>query len=396
MKSRIIGATAAAFAVLAFAGLASAQTVNQTNTVNVSTTAPASTPAAGSTSTFATMTLSGTNNGTYTISSLPITLTAGNGAAASYLSSCQLLNSNNTALNTGANIPIMVNGTNAFVFDTPLTISPNTTTTLSLRCALSSSSPANATYQFTAGTPVITSTTGTTASSTTTSGNLGVMLSPIASVRAGTQSAVLALLTLDASNSNQPVSVSSIPLSLTTTSSTGVTGSNYLSNCALHTATSLSTSLNTGTNAVSTPANGSNSFMLDAPVSVPAGSADILALTCNVSSAVPVGSTITVSVTPATISTSGTSGMLTPIAETTSTGTVEPTSGTIMITAPTTSTTGTTGGGTTVTGSTGTTGTPGTPNTGAGGDAPINFAILAISALVVGGSVLFVAKRRAR
>lgn len=379
MKLKTLGAAAAGFAAIAlFAGIASAQTAN---TVNVTTSNPSSTPVAGTTATLATVRLSGTNGGTYLISSIPVMLTASNGAAASYLSNCQVMNGS-AALNTGGNIPTIQSGSNTFTFDTPFTIPANTTENLTIQCAISSASPANATYQLTASTPTISSVTG----ATTGGAALGVMLAPISSVPAGTQNAVLALITLDGSNSNQTVNISSIPISL---AFTGASAGNY-SNCALRNPTNLASALNTGVNAISTPANGNNSFLLDTPISLSAGSAEILALTCNVSASAASGSTIGVSLVPATVVASGiTTGSFNPTTDMTSSGTPAQTSGTILITAPAIATTGTTGTG-------GTTTTPGTPNTGAGGNAPLNILVLALSALAAAGGAVLLLKRQTR
>ncbi|HUO56423.1 MAG TPA: hypothetical protein VMU27_03250 [Candidatus Paceibacterota bacterium] len=392
MKLQTIGAAAVGvLAIFSVAGLAFAQT---SNTVIVSTTNASSTPAAGTSATLGTITLSGTNGGTYTISSIPVSLSVANGGTASYLSNCQILN-NGTSLVSGANIPTMQAGTNTFTFNTPLTIPANTSETLTLQCSVSASSPSGATYQVTAGNPVISSisgVSGTTATSTSssTTASLSVMFSPISSVRAGLHNGVLGLIVLDASSSNQSIRVSSLPLSITFG---GVTSTSYLSNCGLHSATNLATALNTGVNAVTAPISGTNVFVLDTPLMIPTGSAEILALTCDVSSGAPIGAKIDLSLTPPTINASGATGVLvTPTTEVSSNGTVEPTSGTVVIAAPNSgSGSGTTGSGS---GTTSQSGVPGTPNTGAGGEAPLNFFLLALSALAATGGAGLLLKRK--
>jgi hypothetical protein len=370
MKSRhIIGASLASFALLA-ATVVSAQVVSAPNgAVNV-TTAPSTTgitPGSNGT-TFGTINVSGNGGGTFSISSIPVTVTPGSGASTANLSNCQIFNSNGSSLTSNGNVINSVNsigaGTNTFTFDTPLQVT-GATTTLSVRCNVSNTATAGTTFQFVAGTPVF-------------APSLSTMVTSPVSVAAGSQGAALALITLDATRSGQNANVSSVPVTLTFN---GASASEF-SNCSLRNVNNLGTPLNTGANAVGAlNSNGTaTSIVLDAPTSVPAGSAVLLALTCNVSPVTPPGSSVTVSVDPANISSTNaaTGGIITPTTDSTGNGGTAPVIGTVEITAPGTSTV-----------------TPGVPNTGAGGNAPMNFAILAISAaaIILGTSVLVLRRR---
>jgi hypothetical protein len=373
---------ASAVALVAFAlsiGVSFAQTANN---VTVSSTPVTTSPGPGSTGvTLGTFMLTGTNGATYSVTSVPITLATANGAQPTELSDCQLFNSNNAALNSGNNqMNALVNGNNTITLDQPLSVN-GTATTLTLRCNVGSGAVSGGTYQFIAGTPVFTTTsTGTTG----TSPMLGVSLTTVPSVNAGVQNAVLALLTLDASNSNQNVSVTSIPVML---SFSGADPSNY-SNCSLRSASSLTTPLNTGNNAITATTNGTISFTLDTPLSIAEGSADILALTCSISPSTAAGSSIAVSLNPGSVmANSASSGTFTPVVSTNTNGTAVPTSGTVEITMPSTSTTVTTPVTTTE---------PGAPNTGAGGNSTSNLIAIVASLLVALGGVAFILKRQTR
>ncbi len=373
-KTKIV--SAAAFVALALsAGVALAQTANN---VTVSSTPVTSSPGAGSTGvTLGAFTLTGLNGANYSISSLPVMLATANSAQPANLSNCQLFNANNAALNTGNNqVNTLVDGTNTFTFDQPLAVSSNAVT-LSLRCNVSSAAVSGGTYQFTAGSPFFI-TTGTSG----VSPMLGVSLTTVPSIRTGIQNAVFALLTLDGSNSNQNVNVTSIPLTM---AFSGAGPSDY-SNCSIRSASSLSTSLNTGGNAIAIPVNGTMSFKLDNPLSIPAGAADILALTCSISPSTAAGSSVTVSINPASVLASGvSSGTFTPAASINSNGTAVPMSGTVEMTAPTSVTVPVT-----------TTTVPGAPNTGAGGNSTSNLIVIAASFLVTLGGAAFILKRQTR
>jgi autotransporter family porin len=367
---RLLGAVAVA-ATIALTGVASAQVVSApAGPVNVTTTQSANGIVPGSTATnFGTIMLSAHNGGTYTITSLPITVTPGAGASTANLTGCQLMGSSGNTLTSGNNmVNTLGSGTNIFTFNTPLTVT-GATTTLTVNCNVSSSAASGTTFAFTAGTPTLSSA-------------LGVILNTIASVPAGTTNALIGIITLDGTGSGTDSNVSSVPL---TFSFNGAAPSD-LTNCSLHSATNLPASLNTGNNGVNAIASngGTTVFSLDTPFSVPAGSGKLIELMCNVSSATPVGSSVTVSVTPSgvTATNASTGSYVTPTASM-SNGSPEPVSGTFMITAP-----GTAGSTTPVTT------VPGTPNTGAGGNAAMNIILLALSAaaFIVAGRALLVRK----
>lgn len=369
---RILGAIVVTTSI-ALTGVASAQVVAApAGPVNVTTTESSTGIVPGSTATnFGTIQLSANNGGTYTITSIPITVTPGSGASTADLTNCQLMNSAGGTLTSGNNaVSTLGSGTNIFTFDTPLTVT-GATSTITVNCNVNSSAASGTTFGFVAGVPTL-------------SPSLGVTFNAIPSVPTGTQNAILGVITLDGTGSGSNINVTSLPITIT---ENGATPAN-LTDCSLHNATSLATSLNTGNNAVSTllTNGGVTTFTLDTPFSVPAGSGELLELTCNLSSATPTGSTITVSVAPSGIvaSNASTGSFITPAASM-SNGSAEPTSGTVEITAPSSSSTGTTPV---------TTAVPGAPNTGEGGNAPMNFALLAISAgvLLLGGSVLLLRK----
>ena len=361
MKYIQIGVVAAS--LLLFAGVASAQTVAApAGPVNVTTT-PVTTGVVSGTpgTTFGTINVSGNGGGTYAISSIPITVVPGNGAQLSSLSNCQLFNSATGASISGGNaVNVLGTGTNTFNLSTPLQVS-GATTTLSVRCDVASTATNGGTYQFIAGNPIF-------------APGLGIMVTTPASVPAGRAGALLALVTLDGTRSGTQTNVSAIPVTLTFN---GASASEF-SNCNLSNVTSLGTPLNTGTNAVgSLNTNGTaTTIALNTPLAVTAGSAQILALSCDVSPVTPAGSTVTVAVDPATIAaTNGsTGGGITPTGDFTPNGSIAPIIGTVEITAP----------GVTI---------PGVPNTGEGGNAPINLMILALSGLVVIAGSVFLLKR---
>jgi hypothetical protein len=347
--------------VLAFTGVAAAQVVAAppgSGAVNVTTMPSSNGITAGASNTsFGTIQLSGNNGGMYSIASLPVTVTPGSGAAVSALSNCQVMNANQT-LTSGNNVVTnLQSGLNTFTFDTPLLVN-SATTTLSVNCNVAAGAASGTTFQFVAGTPIL-------------SPGLGVMLNTIPTVSAGTQNGVLAIITLDGTRSGANTTVSSIPLTLTFNGSTA----GDFTNCSLRSASNLTSALNTGANAMGTvTSTGANTIRLDTPLSIAAGGGQLLALTCNVSSATPAGSSVTVSVDPATVATinAASGSAITPTTSVMNSGTA-PTFGTVSITAPGTTTT-----------------TPGVPNTGAGGNAAMNMLLLASSGIVLalGGSML--------
>jgi hypothetical protein len=357
--------------IFGLSGIAAAQVVAApAGPVNV-TTQPSSAVASPNSvgMHFATIELSGNGSGTYAIQAIPITVTAATGFSTGNLSNCQLVNNaNGQTLTTGNDtVNAVVNGTNTFTFDTPLQIT-SATTTLNVTCNVASTVLSGATFQFIAGTPIL-------------APALGVMLNTVQTVPTGTQNAILGIITLDGTGSGTNTNITSIPLTLTESGATP----NDFTNCALRSATNFAGSLNTGTNAVGTPMNngGVTSFYLDTPFSVPAGSGQLMELTCNIASGTPIGSSVTVSINPANVlATNASNGSSITPTTSVSNGYTEPVSGTIAITAAGTVSSVTT-----------TTTTPGTPNTGAGGNAAMNIALLLLSGFVFFAASIFALRR---
>jgi len=91
------------------------------------------------------------SNDNIRLSSLPIIVTAGNGANASSLTSCQLVNpvNTNSPLNTGNNaVSGLSSGSNTFNFDNSITLTRGTVTNLLLNCNINGSLTSGGTYQF--------------------------------------------------------------------------------------------------------------------------------------------------------------------------------------------------------------------------------------------------------
>ncbi len=374
MKIYRIISTVAIIGILGLAGIAAAQVVVAAppGAVNVTTLSSSAVASANSVGMhFATIELSGNGSGTYAVAALPVTVTSAAGFSTGNLSNCQLVNNaNGQTLTTGADVDnAVVNGTNTFTLDTPLQIN-SATTTLNVTCNVASTVLSGATFQFVAGTPILAPT-------------LGVTLNTVQSVHSGTQNAILAIIVLDGTGSGTNTNVTSIPLTLT---ESGATQGDF-TNCALHSATNFTTSLNTGNNAVGTLLSngGVTSFNLDTPFLVPAGSGELMELTCTVASGTPIGSSVSVSINPASVmATNASNGStITPVTSV-SNGYVEPISGTIGITAA----------GTAVS-TTPVTTSPGAPNTGAGGNAAMNIALLALSGFVIFAASVFALRRNA-
>jgi len=348
-------------ASLAFAQVVSAPSSNQVDVTSTPST-NGITPGANGV-VFGTINVSGVGGGTYSIASLPIVVSPGSGASTSALSGCQLFSSTGTALTTGSNmINSLSAGSNTFTLDTPIQVN-SSTSTFTVKCNVASSAASGTNYQFVAGLP-------------TFAPGLGAMLTASPSVAAGTTMAPLALITLDGTRSGTTGNVTALPVTLTFN---GASPGEF-TNCNLRNVSNLGTALNTGTNSVSSFPNGaSQTITLDTPLSVQSGGIQVLALTCDVSSVTPVGSSVTVALNPASVSaTNAANGsVLTPAAGFASNGGTDPTIGTVEISAPGT-----------------TTPVPGAPNTGAGGEAPFNLVILGLTALaVLGAGKVFLSRR---
>lgn len=361
--SRILLSAAVFFSLVLFLAAegASAQTVSSSSLVSATSTPSTGTIAPGTQgATLGTIELSGLQSGTVQLSSIPLTLSTGNGASASGLSNCQLFNASGTALTTGSNMPSSVqSGTNTFTFDTPLALTQGSPMTLSVRCNVSSSSPSGGTFQFSAGIPTL-------------STGLGVNFTPATNVPRSGNNLILGFVTLNGARSGGNVNVSSIPLTVTLTG--GATNTSF-SNCALRNVVNISTSLNTGANAVGNIGSGVSTFTFDTPLSVPAGGIVALALTCNVTGPVPAGATALVSLNPSTVTSTvaGTGSALTPTVGLTSGGALGTTSGTVTFFQGTATPTPTTP-------------TPGVPNTGAGGQSlPVALGLISSGIALLAG-----------
>ena len=358
---------AALFAGLAAAGAASAQT---TGLVSVSNSSGSTTPNPGaSDAAFGSVTLTATQPGTtgnVTVSSLPFTLTTGNGASASNLTSCEVLNSNGSTLTSGSNVIGTAGASGAFTLDSPLTISGGQSATLSVRCDVVSGASTGGTYQFTFSTPTA------TGAGTTSGAGLRVNLNTSPNVRPGAQDTLFGLITLSAAQSSSAIQVASIPISASFVNGAQV---GHISDCRVRSLSNLVTPLNNGANAVGI-VQGATTIPLDSPLVVGAGSSQTLAFTCDVSAAAPIGGGVTLSMTPssvpATVVGSGTS--VTPTVGVGSNNIPGATSGTVVfanVTSPGPS-------------------VPGIPNTGA--DMAQNLFLLAVASIVALGG-FFLARR---
>lgn len=218
-------------------------------------------------------------------------------------------------------------------------------------------------------------TSTTTATSTAPlSGNaLGVTFNATPRLAAGTQDALLALVTLQAGTGNA-IQISSLPMSVSFGGNLGV---GHLSDCRVRNVTNLATPLNTTVPSIGSAA---NMFSFASPLTINSGTTVTLAVTCDLAANAPVGGTLFLSLTPsalaATVSRSTTT--VTPVTGAGINGGTGPTSGTVIVTAPTVTTPPM---------------VPGVPNTGAGGS---NLLVLAIAAVFgIGAAAVLLSRRRA-
>lgn len=304
--------------------------------------------------------ISGNAQGTLA-TSLPISISAANGGSASNLSNCALVNSNGVAVtNTLGGVSA---GTNTFTFTGSGLFVGGTTGTanLTLRCDIAANTPSGATFQSVAGTPVFVG---------SASAPLSVNLDTAPSVPAGSTNVALSNISLGA-NSTDSIRISAIPLSI----SAGAGASTAdLVNCSIINTNNVGGSLSAAQN-VST--GGTTNFVLSAPLTVFAGTAPMLALSCDVQPVTPVGGTFTIGVDPASVTatnvTTGAAVTPTAVVGVGPNGLPASLGGTVIVSGDTGTGTGT-GTGTS-------TGTPGIPNTGAG-DTMNTLFVLAISGLV--------------
>ncbi len=359
---------AIASVIMFSAGAAFAQTTTTTNGGVIISTTPVSTtitPSAGAT--LGTITITGDQTGA-SITSLPISISAGGGASASNLTNCQVFNSNGTALGAGLS---PVAGSNSFVLSSPLAVGGTTgTTTLTFRCDVATGTPAGSTFSIVAGNPVL----GT---------GLAINLDTAPSVPAGSAGVALANISVDASRSGSAINLSTVPVNVS--AGNGAAMGN-LSNCVIRNSV---TGLNLSNSLALT--GGSQTFSLFAPLNVAGGAATMLSFICDVSTATPVGGTFSIAVAPnafsATNAATGATITPVPVVGNGANGLPASTSGVVIVsgsTGGTGSTGGSTGGGT----------TPGIPNTGLGGTAMATFAVLLLSALVALGGTMFLRRVR--
>ncbi len=351
-----------ALTTLLVAGSAAAQT---TGSVNVSTSNPASV-SAGNGVQVGTFTLTGVNGGA-TVTSLPITINGTNGGSLSNLTGCQVYDPSGNSITTGSNVVnAPVSGGNSFVFNSPFTVfGTNSSATFAVRCNVASTSPSGSTFGLTVGSPILSNAAG-----------MLVNLDTAPSVPAGSQDVTLANIALGSMVNSH--NVASIPLTIT--AGTGASTAN-LTDCKIRSTANLDGALS---NTLTLTSGAQTSFALAVPQLIVPGSPQMLALTCDVQPATPVGSTYTISINPANVgATNASTGAAVTASGVTGfgpQGLPGSTSGTVIVSAA--------GSGSNTGGSTGgDSGTPGVPNTGAGGTAAGIILLLAAAGLAfVSGS----------
>ncbi len=302
--------------------------------------------------TVANLGLSSNAAGPVFITSLPVTITPGNGAVLGNLSGCQVFNANGAALNSGVNIVNTVQGTNVVTLDAPLLVTGGTPTNLTVRCNVSGATPSGGTFQFSVGTPSF----APALSVVTPNLTLADVIVP------GQQDAVVANVLLDATRSGTPIVVTTIPLMITS-SDGGSTAD--LTDCRVRNTANGNAVLNTNSSGLVTT--GSNVITLNSPFTVSAGSAALLSVTCDISPTAVNGATYLVGVTPTILAATNGSGV-----SVVPTGAV---AGNV------------TSSGVPVTVFTGAT-TPSVPNTGAGDPPPALTLVLSGLALALGAFYL--------
>ncbi|MBI5644838.1 hypothetical protein HY970_01955 [Candidatus Kaiserbacteria bacterium] len=344
-------------ATLFAAGTAFAQVYP--NGVIVSTSPVLSSVSPGSSVNLGTVTISNPQAASVNVSALPITITPGGGAAASHLSNCQLFNSGGASITTGGNVVNAIgSGANVFTFNSPIAVSnASGSTTLTLRCDVSSGAPSGSTFVMSVAQPMF-------------NPAFTVNLDTAPSVPAGSQDVTLANIQLFAWNSaGATTNVSSIPV-MVTAGNFGSTAN--LTDCRIRSTGNLSGSLSNAT----VLSNGAQtSFSLLAPLSIFSGFVQSLALTCDVAPAAAVGSTFAISVDPNAVTgvNASTGAVLTPV----SGGSI---AGTVIVSSQ-------------VPGAASGSGTPGIPNTGAGGDLIQVMYVLTISGLIALGGYAYLRSR---
>lgn len=364
MKLRTI-AVAAALTPFIVAGSALAQS---SSNIGVSSNPVTASVLPGTGVALGTFTLT-SPGGAFTVNSLPVNLALGGGALAGNLSNCLIYNTSgaSTTQALGPAITVASSTANAFSFNTPLAVNSGSPVTLQVRCDVSAATPTSGTFQFTAGT----STAGLGTSSSGAA--LAVQADFVQRVPAGLSNAIIGVITLDATKSNQAVTVNTLPISVAAGNGANLSA---LTSCAL--STTNGSVLTTGGNAVAA-ITGSNQFRFDTPVNIPAGEGKLVVLRCSVAPSAIVGSTLTVSVAPSSFQALAGGSPVTVTQGQLGGGSLGTNTGVVTIAAPGTPT------------ATSSIATPGLPNTGAGGDAPY-----ALSILVISGIIALIMAHRAR
>jgi len=349
----------ALFTVLFAGGTAFAQSATSTLSITSNPVSGAVVPGTGVSLGTITLTSPG---GSYTVNQIPSNLALGGGALAGNLSNCALYNPNSASSTAALGpSPSIVTGSNAFSLSPALTVTSGSPVTLQIRCDVSASTPSSGTFQFTTSS---TSTVGTQ----TTGASLSAEAEFVKQVPAGLNNAIIGIITLDATHSNQPVTLTSVPISVSAANGATL---NALTSCNLTSSSGMA--LTTGGNAVAA-ITGSNTFMLDTPMVIQPGSGAIIVLRCNVSPATPVGSTLTVGFAPTSFQATASGSPVTVMQGLMANGQAGTNSGIVTVAPP-----GSTPSGT----GTGTPANPGVPNTGEGGNAPLTLAILIVSLAVM-------------
>ncbi|MDO8594842.1 MAG: hypothetical protein Q7R93_05035 [bacterium] len=368
-----------AFGIIAFAlmlGLAGTALAQTAPTVSIGTSGPTNVMVVNDSSagtvvgnsrhvsvptaavTMVTIDFTSMQNRSVQVSTIPVSIITGGGAAASYLSSCQLFsNATGTALNTGSNIPASVSaGSNSFVLDAPLVVGPGATQSVSLRCTISASAVPGNTFD-----------TGVIPSATV------ISLPPVLSVTATAIPAiqnnatpagnvVFGTARLDATESGSDIRVSSVPVSVSTT---GGASAGSVLGCQLFSPSNVA--LNTTANVGGVMSSGSNSIVLDTPFVVPSNTFTTLTLRCSVAPPAISGGTIQLTLgsgSPFGLSSTGAGPVVLSVANITNAPV--PVVGGIIIPPI----------------------TPGVPGTGAGtASAAIYFILAAASVIVLGGAL---------
>lgn len=356
MKRNLI--SAAALVLFSLAGSAFAQSAT-TSMLGVSSTPFTGSVSPGTAVPLGTVTLT-SPSGTYNVSSLPVNLTASGGGTAANLSNCMVYNTTSGASSTAALGPTFttISGSNTFSFNSSLAVTSGTPVTLQIRCNVASSTASGSVFQFVAS--------PTNVGSSVSGGSLMAQADFVKQLPAGLNNAIVGIITLDATKSSQPITLTSMPIAVSASNGANLSA---ISNCYLSNMNGMA--LSTGGNAL-TGVTGNDTLRLDTPLTIPAGQGMLLVLHCSVASSAPVGGSLTFSFAPAAFNATSNGMPVTVMQGMMSNGQPGSNSASITIASQ----------GTSQPGSGGTPSTPGTPNTGAGGDSFMYIAMLALSALI--------------